>query len=173
MQTTHEKSKINPDTLTPSEFNILYRNTIKTYISATWALADLLAIGKNKFGRKTLMELVNLPITKVKWLISIAGVPIRNQKMLPEIHFELVGEKKCKEWLDRAEAENLDPLKLRSLIRKNSSRKQKNMPILKTTSYPKYMDCISRELKSMPEHEKKKAVEYITNQLKNTSPVLQ
>jgi hypothetical protein len=134
--------------LTPQEFNKLHHNAIKSYTTAVWQLADLLKLGKEKFSRKTLLDMTCLPSTKVDWLISISNLINRDLACLPEVHYELIGSDKAAYWLNRSIEENLKPTQVRQLIRDSKAiNKPKTNKINKCSEWSKHLMLAEAELK--------------------------
>lgn len=168
MKQMHVKSSL-PKDLTPAEFSILQKDAIQSYNDALWLLADLLAIGKAKFGRTRLMSLTPLTLTKVQWLISAASVKHRNPKLLPDHHMEVAGIPNPDYWLKRAVAENLNPLQLRKAIRESQRGYKKVTPLKKVSDYPRLMDQVERELKKLPADERIRATVYVARRVQDLS----
>lgn len=132
--------------LSNKDFFVLQKNAIDRYSSAVWNLSDLIRIGKDRFGRKNLIEMSVLPSTKVDWLLAIASLKQRTSA-LPEVHYETVNVKDGKKWLKKATKENLKSTELRKQIRTSQSlyKKPKKMPV--AASWPKYLLNAELELK--------------------------
>lgn len=165
MHTTFVRSNLDKEKLTVAEFRQLQSDAIKAYNSASWMLADILSLGKQKYGRTQLMELTPLTLTKVQWFISISSVTKRNPELLVDHHFEVAGNPKASYWLNKAEKEKLNPLQLRVAIRKENASFKKTPSLKNVAEYPKHLDFIEREFKRMTPEERQRAKEYLANKI--------
>lgn len=107
-----------PSSITPNEWNKLYNNAIASYSSSVWQLADVVALGKDKWGRSNISDMTGLDQSKIRWLSAISEVPTREAKLLPEHHSEVVNVKRSKYWLQQALKNKWKPTELRAAIRK-------------------------------------------------------
>lgn len=137
----------NNNNLTPADFNRLYTNQIKQYSNSVWSLADLLKIGKEKYGRNALLDMTTLSPTKIDYFIAIASVKCRNTGSLPETHFEVVDTDKQEYWLNKSVTDKLKPTELRRLIRDGTKSVVKQSKIKDTSSWSKNLMIAEVELR--------------------------
>ena len=145
--------------LTSKEFNRMYQDAIQLYKDAVWQLADIIALGTEKFGRENLLEITDLDRSKIRWLCTIAGITKRNST-LPECHYEVSGLDNRSYWLRIARSENLKPSELRKRIRKSQKHfnKEKN---INAPAYSKYTLLLQNDLRKLGTIERQQAIEYI------------
>lgn len=167
MKQTH--ARLNSKNLTPQEFITLQKDAIDAYNAAVYMLADILKLGKEKFGRKQLMELTPFPLTKVQWFVAIASITHRNPKTLPELVVEVVNVPNANQWLKRAISENWSPLQLRKAIREKQRAYKKVAPLKNVAEYPRLMDQVERELKRLPSEERVRAQVYVAKRVQELS----
>lgn len=153
----------NKEQLTPAEFSRLQQDALDVYNAAVWNLADIILLGKNKFGRTNLMALTPMTLTKVQWLAGIAGLSNRNANLLPEHHAEVIGRKDAAKWLRVAVKEKLNPLKLRQRIRKHEGNFKSTPKLTGVCDYPRLLDQVERELKRLAPEERERARQYVAS----------
>jgi len=151
--------------MTPKDFSKCHRKQLEIYAKLIWQLADQLRDAKKILGRKGVMALTPLPLTKVQWLIGIAEVPKRDTTLLPEIHAEVIGNKRASHWLRVAKKENLSPMSLRKRIRIAERGFVKSKPVHQACNYPKLLDHIQREVGRLSGADKERALEFIRQRL--------
>lgn len=160
-----KKALPSKEKLTAQEFNRLQEDALRAYSNAIWMLADVLKLGKDKFGRTQLMKMTRLSLSRVQWLVGIANLPTRDLDLLPDVHAEVIGNTKPNYWLRLAKSERLNSIELRKQIRK-SEKSFKDTPKMKNISeYPRLLDQIGREINRMTPEERERAKQYVTSQL--------
>lgn len=135
--------------LTPKDFATLQRNAIRAYCAAVYALADLYAIGREKYGRKALLEMTTFPSTKIDWFISISGA-LNRSGSLPEHLAEVVETSRPNVWLEKAKENGWTPVQLRKEIRKASKDFKKPSKKIEVSSWAKHLMLAKMELSRTP-----------------------
>lgn len=158
--------KLNSKELTPSEWSKLHREALTLYKDAVWNLAEVMKLGKEKFGRNTLWTMTPLAPNKVTWLVGITTVP-RNSNLLPEHHSEVIGLSDAKKWLTKAEKENLDPVNLRKQVRKGHCNVKKEKAV-QVCSWSKNFLLIEKEIKDLDPDQRQRVIEFMKSKLNET-----
>lgn len=143
--------------LTTREFQRLQKDAVKMYVDACWTLANILTLGKNKFGRKQLLEMSSLPSTKIDWFTAIGSLPYRTSA-LPELHYETCGVKNGKKWLKKAVSEGWNPNELRKEIRESNADHYRAPKRIETAKWLGQLLSVEAELRSF-QGDKTKAAE--------------
>ncbi len=133
---------------TTGSFNKLYQDSINIYTNAVFGLADLLDVGKTHFGRKTLIEMTNLPKTKVDYLCSLSSFDFRIPGCPPENYYEILGLENGKSILKNAVSQSLDATDIRRMIREKASNNYKSPKKISTSKWLNNVLAAEIELKT-------------------------
>lgn len=140
------------------------QDVFDAYIRAEFQLADMLYTMKQKHGRKSLVLLTGMDISRINSLCAIGSFTNRNHKLQPLHYLEVVGlsEKEANKFLTQAVQERLSPCQLRKRIR-DSVKNVKTREIKKTNKFVLYHQLLQRELNNMAESERVRAKEMLKN----------
>jgi len=164
---THTKItavKPNHKELTPAEWSACLKEALQLYKDAVWNLAEILALGKNKFGRNTLWKMTPLPHNKVGWLVAITTVN-RRYELLPEHHYEVVGNKDADKLLQQAIDNNLNPIELRKQVRA-THRKVVTEDKANISTWSKSFSILEREINKLDSTTRDRIMNHIKGKLR-------
>lgn len=145
---------------------------IYEYKIAVYNLATEMSNIKNDMGRKTLEDVLEFDIHRIRFLCRIGDIyGDAHQDLLPELVYEVSGETKQnqKRYLKMAVEKKLRPSELRAYIRskkKNKSLATHDVPI-KVNGWAKNILLLENDIKSMSTSEKQRALAHITNTILN------
>ena len=132
---------------------------LNNYKQSIFQMADYMYENRKTLGWKRLGEMFGLDKSKITWFIAIGGYTNRNHNLLPEHYLEVakLSDKEANGYLNEAVKDNLSPLQLRKIIRKESSKVKAIKTKVKTNDFAKNLEQLKKDLNGMNETTRSRA----------------